>query len=108
VVTKEVPVERVVYRCSLPPLPARLGRTANDSAFPLPLAAQHVLRARDLRCGDRELPMEGYVERSKYEALEKEVRRLQQLLEHRDHASGLPFFLSARTRPLELCSSCAY
>jgi hypothetical protein len=30
--------------------------------------------------------MDGYVERSKYEALEKEVRRLQQLLEKREHS----------------------
>lgn len=42
--------------------------------------------------GCSELPMEGYVERSKYEALEKEVRRLQLLLEssERDHRDPGP------------------
>jgi len=34
----------------------------------------------------RELPMDLYIERSKYEALEREVKRLQLLVESKDHA----------------------
>lgn len=35
----------------------------------------------------RELPMDSYIEKSKYEALEREVRRLQKLLEQKEYES---------------------